>query len=44
MIKFYEVIFILLAKLNGVGMIVRRMNRIAIIPDKIDCNGNEGVF
>jgi hypothetical protein len=44
MIKFYEVIFILLAKLNGVGMIVCRMNRTAIAGVKIDSNGNEGIF
>jgi hypothetical protein len=44
MIKFYEVIFILLAKLNGVGMIVCRINRMAITGVKIDSTGNEGAL
>lgn len=42
MVKFYEVILFLLAKLKGLGMIVCRMNRIAITPVKIDSSGNQG--
>jgi hypothetical protein len=31
-----------MAKVNGGGMIVCRMKRIAITPVKIDSNGNQG--
>lgn len=42
LVKFYEVILRIMAKLYGLGMIVCRMNRIAITPVKINSSGNEG--
>jgi hypothetical protein len=41
--NFYEVKFILLAILNGAGMIVCRTNRIAINPVSMCSSGNGGI-
>jgi hypothetical protein len=43
-INFSEVILRIMAKVNGIGMIVCRTKRNAITPVKIDSNGNEGVL